>query len=67
MEKYGFPTPQGVPTELEEAITHWKNEQMQERQNQLLECLNHTYPNNPEQQIGFDAIMESIINFSTTN
>ena len=67
MEKYGFPTPHGVPTELEEAITHWKNEQMQERQNQLLEHLNQTYPNNPEQQIGFDAIMESIINFSTAN
>ncbi len=67
MEKYGFPKPQGVPTELEEAIIHWKNEQMQEQQNQLLEHLNHTYPNNPKQQIGFDTIMESIINFSTTN
>jgi hypothetical protein len=67
MEKYGFPTPQGVPTELEEAIIHWKNEQMQERQNQLLDYLNQTYPNNHEQQIGYDAIMESIINFSTSN
>jgi hypothetical protein len=24
MAKFGFPTPQGVPTELEEAMSHWK-------------------------------------------
>ena len=58
MEKYGFPTPQGVPTELEVAITHWNNEEIQERQNQLLQHLNHTSPNNHEQQIRFYSIMD---------
>jgi hypothetical protein len=67
MEKYGFPTPQGVPTELEEAISHWRNVDVQARQSQLLEHLNHTLPNNHEQQMGFDSIMESIINFKNAN
>jgi hypothetical protein len=32
MEKYGFPIPQGVPTELEEAISHWRNVDIRARQ-----------------------------------
>ncbi len=67
MEKYGFPTPQGVPTELEEAISHWRNVDIRARQSQLLEHLNQTLPNNPEQQMGFDRIMESIMIFKNTN
>jgi hypothetical protein len=67
MEKYGFPTPQGVPTELEEVISHWRNDDIQARQSQLLEHLNHTHPNNQEQQMGFERIMESIINFDNAN
>jgi hypothetical protein len=67
MEKYGFPTLQGVPTELEEAISHWRNKDIQARQSQLLEHLNHTHPNNHEQQMGFESIMESIINFKNAN
>ncbi len=32
MEKYGFPPSQGVLTELEEAISHWRNDDIQARQ-----------------------------------
>ncbi len=67
IEKYGFPTPQGVPTELEEAISHWRNVDIQARQSQLLEHLNQTIPNNRKQQMGFDSIMESIMIFKNTN
>ncbi len=67
MENYGFPPPQGVPTELEEAISHWRNDNIQARQSELLEHLNHTHPNNLEQQMGFKNIMESIINFNNAN
>jgi hypothetical protein len=67
MEKFGFPPPQGVPTELEEAISHWKNDDIQSRQSQLLENLTHTHPNNYEQQMAFDRIMESILSFNHSN
>jgi hypothetical protein len=67
MEKYGFPPPQGVLTELEEAISHWRNDDIQARQSQLLENLTHTHPNNYEQQMGFERIMESIISFNSAN
>jgi hypothetical protein len=40
---------------------------IQARQSQLLEHLNHTHPNNHEQQMGFESIMESIINFNNAN
>ena len=30
-KKFGFPPPQGVPTELEEAISHWRNDDIQAR------------------------------------
>jgi hypothetical protein len=67
MAKFGFPTPQGVPTELEEAMSHWKNDDIKTRQGHLLENLNHTHPNNHRQQMGFDSIMESILNFNNAN
>ncbi len=67
MEKYGFPPPQGVLTELEEAISHWRNDDIQARQSQLLENLTHTHPYNYKQQMGFKRIMESIISFNNSN
>ncbi len=67
MEKYGFPPPQGVPTELEEAISYWRNDDIQARQSQLLEHLIHTHPNNYEHQMAFKRIMESIISFNNSN
>ncbi len=30
MAKFGFPTPQGDPTELEEAMSHWKNDDVKQ-------------------------------------
>ncbi len=67
MAKIGFPTPQGVPTELEEAMSHWKNDDIKTRQGHLLENFNYTHPNNHRQQMGFDSIMESILNFNKAN
>jgi hypothetical protein len=40
---------------------------MKTRQGHLLENLNHTHPNNHRQQMGFDSIMESILNFNYAN
>ena len=31
MKKFSFPPPQGVPAELEEAISHWRNDDIQAR------------------------------------
>jgi hypothetical protein len=67
MAEFGFPTPQGVPTELEEVMSHWKNDDIKTRQGHLLENLNHTHPNNHRQQMDFDSIMESILNFNNVN
>ncbi len=67
MAKFGFPTPQGVPTELEEAMSHWKNDDIKSRQGHLLENLNHTHQNNNWQQMGFDSVMESILYFNNAN
>jgi uncharacterized protein YacL (UPF0231 family) len=67
MEKFGFPVPQGVPSELEEAISHWKNDEIKARQSLLLEHLNHIHPNNYEQQNAFERIMESITRFNNLN
>jgi hypothetical protein len=50
LEKFGFPTPDGVPTELEEAISLWMSPNVLARQGQLLDSLNKTHPNNYEQQ-----------------
>ena len=67
LTNYGFPKPQRVPTELEEAQSHWINPTMQQQQERLLQQLNLTIPNNDEQQDAFDEIMESIRSFSTSN
>jgi hypothetical protein len=56
----GFPAPDRVPTELEEALLHWNTDDAKEGQGLLLQSLNVTVPNNPEQQLAFDTIMESI-------
>ncbi len=45
LEKFGFPTPDGVPTELEEAISLWMSPDVLARQCQLLDSLNKTHPN----------------------
>jgi hypothetical protein len=50
LEKIGFPTPDGVPTELEEVISFWMSPDVLARQGQLLESLNKTHPNNYKQQ-----------------
>jgi hypothetical protein len=66
-EKFGFPTPDGVPTELEEAISLWMSPDVLARQGQLLDSLNKTHPNNYEQQQTFKSIMESILKFKNVN
>ncbi len=63
LEKFGFPVPDGVPTELEEAMSTWMSPEVQTRQGQLLDSLNLTQPNNSEQQSAFDSIMNSIVGF----
>jgi hypothetical protein len=67
LEKLGFPTPDGVLTELEEAISLWMSPDVLARQGQLLDSLNKTHPNNYEQQQAYKSIMESIINFKDAN
>ncbi len=67
MENFGFPTPDGVPTELEEAISLWISPDVLARQGQLLDSLNKTHPNNYKQQQAYESIMESIVNFKNAN
>ncbi len=67
MEKFGSQTPDGVPTELEEAISLWMSPDVLARQGQLLDSLNKTHPNNYEQQQTYENIMESIVNFKDAN
>ena len=44
LEKFGFPTPANVPTELEEAISLWMQPDVRARQGQLLDGLIATHP-----------------------
>ena len=67
LEKYGFPKPNRVPTELEEEITVWMNDDAKARQKVLLEHLNEMFPNNIEQQLAFERIMTSIVSFNNSN
>ena len=67
LEKFGFPTPDNVPTELEEAISLWMQPDVIARQGQLLDGLVATHPNNGEQQMAFGSIMNSIIDFKDVN
>ncbi len=67
METFGFLTPNGVPTELEEAISLWMKSDVLARQGQLLDGVNATHPNNDEQQMAFKSIMGSIIKFKDVN
>ncbi len=67
LEKFGFPMPNNVPTELEEAISLWMQPDVLARQGQLLEGLITTHPNIDEQQMAFDSIMNSIIDFKDAN
>jgi hypothetical protein len=60
LKNFGYPAPDRVPTELEEALLHWKTDDAKEGQGLLLQSLNDTVPNNPKQQLAFDTIMESI-------
>jgi hypothetical protein len=67
LEKNCFPTPSRVPTELEEAISFWMQPDVLTRQGQLLDSLNTTHPNNDEQQMAFESIMHSIVEFKDSN
>ena len=67
LEKFGFPTPDNVRTELEEAISLWMQPDVIVRQGRLLDGLVATHPNNDEQQMAFDRIMNSIIDFKDAN
>jgi hypothetical protein len=66
LSRFGFPTPIIVPTEVEEAILKWCNEDEMERQGELLVSLNLSCPNNAEQQNGYNNIMNSIDEFRNT-
>jgi hypothetical protein len=66
LEKFGFSIPEGVRTELKEAISLWMSPDVLARQGWLLDSLINTYPNNYKQQ-AYYSIMESIINFKDAN
>jgi hypothetical protein len=55
LEKFGFPTPNNVPTGLKEAISLWMQPDVLAGQGQLLDGLIATHPNNDEQQMAFDS------------
>ncbi len=57
------PVTDGVPTELEGAMSLWMSPEVQTRQGRLLDSLNLTQPNSSEQQSAFDSIMNSILGF----
>ncbi len=67
MSKFGCPTPRRVPTEVEEAISKWCNEDEMEQQGVLLVSLNVSCPNNAEQQDAYNNIMNSIDKFRNTD
>ncbi len=67
LEKNGFPTPDGVPTELGEATSLWMSPDVLARQGQLMDSLNETHPNSYKQQQAYKSIMESIVNFKDAN
>jgi hypothetical protein len=67
LSKFGFPTPRRVPTEVEEAILKWCNEDEMERQGELLASLNLSCPNNAEQQNAYKNIVNSIDEFRNTD
>jgi hypothetical protein len=64
LSKVGFPKQDGVPTELEEAISTWLHPDEIKRQVRLLESLNLNQPNNEEQQNAYNEIMNSIGEFA---
>jgi hypothetical protein len=64
LSKFGLPKPDGVPTELEEAMSTWLYPDKIERQVRLLESLNLNQPNNEEQQNGYNKIIKSIGEFA---
>ena len=67
LEKYGFPKPNSLPTELQCEVLQWQNEEEMQRQRVLLASLNSTCPNNSEQQRAFESIMNSIHDFTNAN
>jgi hypothetical protein len=67
LSKFGFPTPRRVPTEVEEEISKWCNEDEMERHGGLLASLNLSFPNNAEQQNAYNNIMNSIDEFRNTD
>ncbi len=67
LSKFGFPAPRRVPTEVEETILKWCNEDEMERQGELLASLNLSCPNNAEQQNVYNNIMNSIDEFRNTD
>jgi ATP-dependent DNA helicase PIF1 len=67
LSKFGFPTPRKVPTEVEEAILKWCNEDEMERQGDLLASLKLSCTNNAEQQNAYNNIMNSIDEFRNTD
>jgi hypothetical protein len=63
LSKFGFPTTRRVPTEVEEAILKWCNEDEMEGQGELLVSLYLSCPNNAEQQNAYNNIVNSIDEF----
>ncbi len=66
MSKFGLPTPRRVPTEVEEVISNWCNEDEMERQGGLVASINLSCPN-AEQQNAYNNIMNSIDDFRNTD
>jgi hypothetical protein len=67
LSKFGLLTPIRVPTEVEDTILKWCNENVIERQRELLASLNLICPNNAEQQNAYNNIMNSNDEFRNTD
>jgi hypothetical protein len=67
LSKFGLPTPRRKPTEVEEEISKWCNEDEMELQRGLLASLIFSCPNNAEQQDAYNNIMNSINEFRDTD
>jgi hypothetical protein len=59
--------PTDIPSEVDEATSLLNNPDEVARQEQILLDLNRLFPNNEEQQRGYNSIIHSIDEFSSAN
>jgi hypothetical protein len=67
LSKFGFPMPGPVLSELDVEKSRWCNDAEIEQQRSLLINLNTICPNNQEQEVAYNHIMQSIHEFTTND